>query len=389
MRRRKRDITLTLALCLSLTVHAWLVRTAAWRYVRDNARVFLPGPPRLPEIAVVPPPQPQRPEQRPAPPPPMFDPMDQLGDTDGKSLAGATAATPGETPLRAPQANQEQADLSLDPAGPGDGGAAPGAAMAMPARPPGAATAVFEPEPPTPPLRLPQDQPAAERQFAARPPLEAAKENETEQAEPPSPPAESKLIAIVEPGLEAKSEDRQTPPRQERAVSQPPVSSEPIAEATPPNDQDVTPRPPRPQPPRPPQPRPPSPPVAAAPSAAAADPSPQAESESDAFSTEASADFASGKTVARFGRKHKIFRPKIEMAGYADMIQMRGSVIVVLKLHIDAAGNVEKVEILKSSGSINIDQPTLIAAYRWWFEPAKDSAGRPKKDVIRFTCRFV
>jgi TonB family protein len=77
------------------------------------------------------------------------------------------------------------------------------------------------------------------------------------------------------------------------------------------------------------------------------------------------------------------------MAGHADMLQLRPPVVVVLRLYLKPDGNVEKVEIVKSSGSINIDQPTRIAAYKWWFEPAKDSLGRPRGDVIEFTCRFV
>ncbi|MCS7033622.1 MAG: energy transducer TonB, partial [Phycisphaerae bacterium] len=87
--------------------------------------------------------------------------------------------------------------------------------------------------------------------------------------------------------------------------------------------------------------------------------------------------------------KHKLVRPRLEMAGQADLMQLRPPIVVVLRIYTNAEGNVEKVDIVKSSGSINIDQPTRLAAYRWWFEPPVDSSGKPMPDVFEFLCRFI
>lgn len=368
MLRRKRDITLTLALCLSLIVHAWIVHAASWRYVRDNARLYLPGITRLPEITLVPV---VAPRPQPPPEPPMFDPMEQLGDSDAETPTGATAAMPGDVPLRAPEASQAQAALSLDPSGAGDGGQSPIAGPASPAaqaaRPP---SPVFDPVPASAALKLPQDSSVAQPRLARTTPIESTEP--TDASEEPTKAVVPPVIALVEPGEAAENAFKAPTPRRQP----PPQQVQPPAEVAQTQPPQAAARPAA----------PPSPPTGGA---SAADPAPLAESESDAFTTEASADFTSGRTIPRIGRKHKIIRPKLEMAGYADLMQLRGPITIVLKLHIDVTGQVEKVEILKSSGSINLDQPTLIAAYRWWFEPIKDSAGRPKKDVIRFTCRFV
>jgi TonB family protein len=61
----------------------------------------------------------------------------------------------------------------------------------------------------------------------------------------------------------------------------------------------------------------------------------------------------------------------------------------VLKLRIDETGKVYSATIFRSSGSNNIDEPVKLAAYSWWFEPAKDQNGKPTKDVILFTVGFL
>ena len=52
------------------------------------------------------------------------------------------------------------------------------------------------------------------------------------------------------------------------------------------------------------------------------------------------------------------------------------------------SGKVTAVDVFKSSGSNEIDQPCLIAMYDWWFEPLRDKAGRPVPDTILFTINF-
>jgi TonB family protein len=64
------------------------------------------------------------------------------------------------------------------------------------------------------------------------------------------------------------------------------------------------------------------------------------------------------------------------------------SAAVVLELQLDETGQVISAVVVKSSGSNSIDQPCRLAAYSWWFEPAKDANGKPIKDVIMFTVKF-
>jgi TonB family protein len=65
-----------------------------------------------------------------------------------------------------------------------------------------------------------------------------------------------------------------------------------------------------------------------------------------------------------------------------------GARSVTLKVHISDQGNVTAASIVKTSGSNDLDQPTLVAIYDWWFEPLKDKNGRPVPDVIYFTITF-
>lgn len=336
---RSRDISLTLAFCLSLTVHAWIAYTVAERYAAYFSQLWMAALPAPQKQIAVPAPQPV-----PAPPPPrVVERMNMLGESEG--VGDALASTPGETPMQAPAAEQVQADLSLDPEG----------------RDGKNEEAEAAPRPPAPPAFAAATPPREESSEFAVPgskldPIEIAR-----ATDPTRPgPKESKTQAAAEdspksPPLESQQTDSS------REKTQPPNTAAPA----------------------------PAQPPLLAQANAPGDPSPQAESESDAFATTPSAEFSRGRTIARLGRKHKIIRPRLEMAGQADLMQLRPPVTIVLRLYLDPTGNVEKVEIVKSSGSINLDQPTLQAAYRWWFEPAKDSNGQPKRDMFEFACRFT
>jgi TonB family protein len=185
-----------------------------------------------------------------------------------------------------------------------------------------------------------------------------------------------------------------TPPRP-RAVQRPPVPQPPA-----PVDEPNQPDGPQPIPAIAPVPEPtaaiattPDEPMAtpAAPSGApavSADPAPQADGEIDPFSKTYSAEFRTGRTRVQIGRKHKLTRPRVLLAGQMDLIG-RANARVVLAIRTDASGKVTTVAIEKSSGSQNVDQPALVAAYDWWFEPPKDAAGRPLPDGFLFTLSFV
>src|SRR5262245_32269848 len=102
----RRDISLTIALCASLVMHALLVGSAAEIFAREGGRSWMPGFPRQPILSALLMPLPD-----------SDDPMRRLGDSDGKGEA--LANSPGETAMVAQKANQTQAFLSLDPEGPG------------------------------------------------------------------------------------------------------------------------------------------------------------------------------------------------------------------------------------------------------------------------------
>jgi TonB family protein len=131
-------------------------------------------------------------------------------------------------------------------------------------------------------------------------------------------------------------------------------------------------------------PQPVSPPPAAG---SGADPAPQSDSESDAFSVLGSAQFRGGRVMVRSGRQVKTRRPKIGLAGMVDLAE-HSAVQVVLKVSVDATGKVTDVQVAKSSGSNEIDQPCRVAMYDWWFEPKKDAAGHALPDKFQFTISF-
>jgi TonB family protein len=123
------------------------------------------------------------------------------------------------------------------------------------------------------------------------------------------------------------------------------------------------------------------------PSPAPGDPGPATETEIDPFSRTASAEFHFGRTDVQFGRRSKLRRPDILLAGQMDLI---GAAIprVTLGIRTDATGKVIDAQVLRSSGSKNIDQPVRLAAYDWWFEPPLGPDGKPIPDSFAFTVTF-
>ena len=120
----------------------------------------------------------------------------------------------------------------------------------------------------------------------------------------------------------------------------------------------------------------------------AAQPAPQGDSDADPITTVGSVEFRRGSTNVRLGRNHKIIRPRLSLDAQQDLLTLAAP-IVVLKLKLDETGHVTSATIFRSSGSTSVDEPVKIAAYKWWFEPAKNSAGKPIKDVILFTVGFI
>jgi TonB family protein len=113
----------------------------------------------------------------------------------------------------------------------------------------------------------------------------------------------------------------------------------------------------------------------------AADPATMSDSESDAFSkNQGGAEIDSfGNVSARFGRKVKSVRPRFTYSATFDFLQHPR---VVMSVKTDETGKVTSVEILRSSGIKDIDQPSLLAMYEFWIEPPKGKDGKPKSDVM-------
>jgi TonB family protein len=112
-----------------------------------------------------------------------------------------------------------------------------------------------------------------------------------------------------------------------------------------------------------------------------ADPAPLTDVESDPFSKMGSATFHAGKLEARSGRRVKTVRPRLSLAAQYDLLALTDP-NVILKVKIDSTGKVISVDILRSSGSSDVDLCCQQAMYQWWIQPLKNAAGQPQPDVM-------
>lgn len=325
----RRDISLTLALCASLTLHALLLGGAAeWYAIGTAAHLFLPGYPKAPTtnpsmISLLPLPEPDD----------TRDPMDRLGDMQGKGKATADAA--GDEPMQARKADQDQPLLSFDP----DGASKIGESTSENPAPLGQAAAVTD----------------------ALKPIPA-------KTAPPAPPLEQALaLGVGKPAQEIAEPFA--------AKMQPPEQSPNPTEQTKPHEQKD-------------EPAQGSPSLSQPGAQASADAAPQGSTESDPFTTVGDVQFRRGAMQVRLGRNYKLTRPRLSLAAQSDLMSIAAP-SVVLKITLDESGNVISADVYRSSGSPNVDQPCQIAAYNWWFEPLKDKTGKPVKDVILFNLRFI
>jgi TonB family protein len=120
---------------------------------------------------------------------------------------------------------------------------------------------------------------------------------------------------------------------------------------------------------------------------AAADPAQESDSESDPFSTKEVAIMRDGRLEVREGRKVKTTRPHF-LPGSEAAFYANPDATLVLKISIDETGKVKSADIIRSAGSVEIDQPCRVAVYDWWFEPTHNKAGKPVPDVVVFTIHF-
>jgi len=110
------------------------------------------------------------------------------------------------------------------------------------------------------------------------------------------------------------------------------------------------------------------------------------DSESIAYSNDHPGVFSDGKIEGRKGLKVKTTIPRLGYASQVDL-QALGGVNAVLGVKVDVDGTVLDVEVLKSSGSANIDEDLKVAVLNGWtLESEKDKDGNPI--CLYWTIRF-
>lgn len=127
------------------------------------------------------------------------------------------------------------------------------------------------------------------------------------------------------------------------------------------------------EPPREPEPTPEAKPeqpdevVAAAPAKSTPlppDPADAGPSDLDPFAKAEGVDFTPGGIEARTGRPVKLVKPRIDLAFMADATVLRGrKATILLKIETDASGTPTRVEVVKSSGSRQIDDAIRLAMF--------------------------
>jgi len=456
--RRRRETNFTMAMCLSLIVHAgmfYAIASSAYEAVATPAVVSRQKAPSSEDLEgllqkatddprLVQPAMEVEPVKLIAIKPPPPPPDEEFGAPNGKGTASHDS--PGEKPLQARKAGQDQPLLRQNP---GAGHMAPvPPTPPTPATPPQQAPAKSAPASPSPAKPTPAPTPAKPAVAPApQPPILARKEEPAKkniddgpnrtfgvangdplvpprlQAAPkpsqlpaPAPqPKASEAIAekptalplpstlpalAVKPEVPKSSPNRTDAPIGEKAVAlaQPvPADTKVADEIVSPSKGDEIVAPtaaPKPTPPpaQPPQARQQftlEPDASARPlpsrhsyAPSDADPAPKADTESDAFSTLGSVTFQAGRTDARFGRRVKI-KQRPEIDPLNRIDVIAASPTVQLRVDIDETGAVTKVDVYGSSGFPDtIDLPCMKAVYTWWIEPLKDASGKAKRDSI-------
>lgn len=369
---RRRDVSLTIAICVSLCVHAWVIHALIGGEYLGSAfatpRVYL-----IQKHAATKPTSGIELIRLPAKPKLLQPPMDteeQFGEINGRGKA--INSMTGDKPLRAKQSDEEQASLSRHPGSTND-------------HSPSQATAV---------QKNAGDSKQGGRNGNAEKMLAALMPQQKQQMAmvgvAPSEPMLTEKKETVPAGQTisanqkqiAKEESRPVKPQQGQTAKEQ-AKSESLAKTATANN----------QPERKEQ-------VAAGTGggntagrvgnvqpAMASDPGQLSESESDAFSNVGSAVLEYGKLDARFGRKVKTVRPDFTIAGRVDLSTFAAP-SVQLEVHADATGKPTEVDVIQGSGSNNIDEPVRLALYKWWFEPPKDRRGKPMADVMVWTISF-
>ncbi len=355
---------------------------------------LMPRSPAKPPLALAllppPPPPPPLAPALPAAPKPLAKLPDiedlpqvdsEFGSHDGKGTAMHSSA--GDQPMAARKGPQDQAWISRDEIGAGDRNNLPSQDSGKLGAPGPITPEIIKPDAPEPIATLtsaPQPQQPA---FGVTPPQQ-------QFPKPPAPRARADRASALGPGpLDRPANETATATT--RPAPRPAPSPNPLLTlANPPTPPAIAPEAPARSSTRPSAQEPLAKTGPAGdngtgkPGHTASDPAPVSDSESDAFSTTGAAVFRNGKLEARFGRKVKTVRPRLNLAGQYDLLSLP-SPSVIMKVRTDQTGRVRNVEILKSSGSGEVDQPCQLAMYEWWFEPPTDKSGKPQPAEMTWT----
>jgi hypothetical protein len=118
------------------------------------------------------------------------------------------------------------------------------------------------------------------------------------------------------------------------------------------------------------------------------DSAPKGASDSDPFSTSGgSVVFRQGREDVQLGFKYRVTKPHILLKGWVDSHFLAGRAMT-LTLTCDEKGNVTNSMVQRGSGSDDIDEPSRLESYNWWFEPPKDAKGQPHARTFPFTLRY-
>ncbi len=356
---KRPNSSFALAAGVSLTLHAAVLTVLPHYAGNEYARDMMDA--AADERTAVPEREPQ----------PLNPPMEEfeMGEAAGKGYASNDV--PDAAEATAPEADADQGYLSLDPSGAGKTGKDAATASAdgegsrrgQPGGAPAALVAAMTDASPaqsrTPfgvnlELKLPRATPRPAK------PAEIVMPDLISPA-PSSPPAELPpaeiALSIQVPGDPAAQPQPPTPPAQVATAS-----PQPATVLTPPTGSTTT----------------------GGSQQPAADPARMSDSESDPFSRLGVATFRDGRLEIRFGRKVKTRKPKLLVGGQVALLALQRA-RVVLNIQIDETGKVTGVEVAKSSGSNEIDQPTRVAVYDWWFEPKVNASGLAVADEVQFT----
>ncbi|MDB5325465.1 MAG: hypothetical protein JWM57_1034 [Phycisphaerales bacterium] len=224
-------------------------------------------------------------------------------------------------------------------------------------------------EPQSAPLSRP-DQAAMTRDPTGNGPMAAANPS---PPKPLSQPLTPPPAIVPTPPLSRAPAFRKPP----KPTPQPPKEAPPAEQPQPEHPQSPQ-QPPSPQ-------TPPAPPTDATPAKVGGTPMPHSDRDSDPFAKEVSVEFKRGRVVARKGREIKFAKPRTNLSQMVEAAEIAFPARLQLKIAIDETGHVRRVDILRGTGSSSIDRAFLLAAYESWFEPAKDSQGRPIADDFEFT----